>query len=246
MPDAPALPFRKLLQYAAAWAFLALYVWQLWLIVSNVEFKLWYLLLIPVALYLADAASGIAHFVIDYTPTPTGLGLKELFYYEGSKGSVEYTIQRQQVMKKINALQEVVFDFKIHHISPLTLARRHFLQLALPIIFFASLPLSLIFLTLFFAGILGSGVFLFLWTFIGALTLSQYAHSCAHKPKPAGLISLLQRSGLFLTAAKHNSHHSDLGQDFCMLNGWANAPVNWLFNRCRRRGMFDSEHLTPA
>ena len=95
-------------------------------------------------------------------------------------------------------------------------------------------------------GLMPSAVFVFLWAFIGALTVSQYAHSCAHKRELPKHAYWLQKAGLFLTAEQHNSHHSDLGHDFCMLNGWANPLVNFVFNQCRKRGMYDSEHLTPA
>ena len=246
MPEIAALSFRKKLQYASAWGFLAIYLFQLVLISYSTEFAWWHIALIPVAFYLADAVSGIAHFILDYTPTPKDVGLKELFFWQGSKGTAEYTEQRNLAMKRINALDEVIFDFKIHHISPGTLARRSFLQVALPIIYFASLPLSVAFISLYFLGLMNTAVFMFLWAFIGALTVSQYAHSCAHKRELPKHAFILQKAKLFLTAEQHDSHHSDLGHDFCMLNGWANPLVNTLFNLCRKRGWFDDKHLTPA
>lgn len=240
-----SLSFRLTVQIICAWAFAGLYAAQLGIILMDDSLAWWSILLLPFALYAADAISGIAHFLLDYIPTKTGLGLKELFYYEGSKGSEEYNKQRTETMQRINALDEVIFDFKIHHISPGTLARRSFLKVALPIIFFASLPLSIVLLAIYFSIGLEANTYLFFWFFMGALTVAQYAHSCAHKKDVPPIPKFLQKKRLFLTAEQHSSHHDDLGHDFCMLNGWANGFVNALFSFCRKRKWFDENGLTP-
>lgn len=239
------LSTRQLVQYGAAWLFFGLFALQLGLIVVSGELGLWALIAAFLAMYLADALSGIVHFILDYTPTPTNRGLKELFYFKGSKGSEEYTRQRAAAMKRINAFEEMVFDFKIHHISPGTLGRRPFLRLTLPVIYFSGLPMSVLTLGLYGFDWISTEWFIFLSLLTAGTTICQYAHACAHKKKVPPVPALLQRLGLFVTAQKHHSHHLNLGHDFCMLNGWSNPLVNRIFQQCLKRGWFDTNNLTP-
>lgn len=245
MLSSSTLSSRQLIQYGAAWLFFALFGVQLLLVLVSGELGWWSLLAAVLAMYLADALSGIAHFILDYTPTPTDRGLKELFYFEGSKGSDHYSCQRADAMKRINAFEEMVFDFKIHHISPGTLGRRSFLRLTLPVIYFSGLPMSFISLLLYSQGWISTEWFIFLSFLTLGTTICQYAHACAHKRDVPVIPAVLQRLGLFVTAHKHHSHHLNLGQDFCMLNGWSNPLVNRIFQMCLISGWIEKDNLTP-
>ncbi|HEY0270431.1 MAG TPA: carotenoid synthesis regulator CarF, partial [Sphingomonas sp.] len=65
--------------------------------------------------YAADAMSGLVHMWMDYHPTRAGLGLKDLFFYEGSRESAEYLAMRDAIMPRLGPLERLVYDFKNHH-----------------------------------------------------------------------------------------------------------------------------------
>ncbi|MDO6682385.1 MULTISPECIES: fatty acid desaturase CarF family protein [unclassified Oceanobacter] len=214
-------------------------------IATSGEITLWAVPVIFLAIYLADLLSGVAHFILDYRRTTPNSGLKELYFYQGSKGSEEYLKQRTAVMKKISPLETIVFDFKVHHLSPGALGRRSFLRLIMPAMYFVTLPATVSLLLLHTLDWIGSLTALFGWTLIGALMLTQYAHSCAHRPKLSLLVRVLQKTRLFMTKEQHQSHHLDLGVDFCILNGWANPVVNRIFRFCRKHGWVFEDGLEP-
>ncbi len=245
MPSITTMSSRKLIQYGAAWLFFGLFGVQCYLVITSGELMWWSLVMAGLAMYLADTLSGIAHFILDYTPSPTDRGLKELFHYRGSKGSDAYTLQRAEAMKRINAFQEMVFDFKIHHISPGTLGRRSFLRLTLPVIFFSGLPLSIIILGLYTQGWMNTQVFIFMSFLTLGTTICQYSHACAHKKEVPPVPAVLQKVRLFITKEAHHSHHLNLGHDFCMLNGWSNPLVNRIFLACVAKDWFNKDNLTP-
>lgn len=233
------------LRMLAAIVFLVLYAAQLVLIINSGGLNLWQLPLILLAIYVADVLSGILHFFLDYRRTKPKSGLRELYFYKGDKNSSEYLIQKQSVMKHVSPLEKIVFDFKVHHLSPSALGRRSFLHLLLPSIYAFGLPSVVVMLTLQGMSWLPPLVGMFIWVVTGALILSQYAHSCAHKRQVPKVALYLQKMGLFMTAKQHRSHHADLGVDFCIINGWGNAVVNRIFRFCRHRGWIFDEGLTP-
>ena len=68
-----------------------------------------------VAWYLADMASGLTHMVMDYKTCTPGVGLKQLYFYEGSRESADYLELRDRVWKRVGAFEKLVYDFKNHH-----------------------------------------------------------------------------------------------------------------------------------
>lgn len=243
--DVMGVTGNRMAHYSAAVFFLILYLAQLVLIFQSGPLTAWSLPLVALAIYCADVLSGMAHFYLDYRRTTPQSGLRELYYYEGNKGSDDYVQKRKAVMTNISPLEQIVFDFKVHHLSPGALARRSFLRLALPAMYFIGIPVVAIMLVLSSASWLNPYTGLFLWVVTGALILAQYAHSCAHKRQVPVIPLLLQKTSLFMTAEQHRSHHADLGVDFCILNGWGNSVVNRLFRLCRRRGWVFEDGLTP-
>lgn len=205
----------------------------------------WLLLLLPVSLYVADALSGLAHLFLDYRYTTPGVGLKELYFYQGDKGSQDYLAKRAVAMSKISPLEKVVFDFKTHHLSPGALARRSFLRLAAPMVAFIGFPVALL-CALLFAFDLANPTALLLATLVSLLlSVAQYAHSCSHRKENGAVVTFLQHTGIFISREKHDTHHQDLGVDFCILSGIANPLVNRIFNFFRRHGWVHEDGLTP-
>jgi hypothetical protein len=236
---------RQKLQYSLMGLYFILFTALGLRILADLHWSWLAVLSIFPALYLADAVSGIAHFLLDYRYTTPGNGLRELYFYKGSKGEQAYVELRERVMKNVSALEEVVYDFKLHHISPETLGRRSFLRLTLPVVVFGCLPLSLLLWVFYSLNIFNSYILFFLWSFMAAMTFSQYAHSCAHKRPIPLLAKLLQSCGMFLTPRAHHSHHLSPDRDFCMLNGWANPLVNVVFNYCMQWQWLEQEGLEP-
>ena len=206
----------------------------------------WALLLFPLAVYTADAISGISHFYLDYRRTTPDVGLRELYFFKGNKGSGKYLAMRDAAMQKISPLEKVVFDFKTHHLSPGALARRSFMRLAAPMVMFIGLPLALIAGGLFALDMISPVMLVFLCMFNLMLSLAQYAHALAHRREIPDWVIVLQKLHIFISKEAHNVHHLDLGMDFCILSGVANPLVNRIFNFCRRRGWIYEDGLTPV
>jgi hypothetical protein len=125
---------------AILWAFLFAYVIVAYAVRGQISW--WSPVVVFAALYLADVLSGIAHFIVDYTPNVAGVGLKELYHYQGSRASEDYLRRRQEALKQINGFQEIVFDFKVHHRTPAALGRRSFLVMTVPVIVYGALPIT--------------------------------------------------------------------------------------------------------
>lgn len=196
--------------------------------------------------YLADAASGITHFYLDYRPCTPGVGLRELFFYEGDRGAEPYLTQRRETMARIRPFERVIFDFKTHHPRPNALGRRSFYVVVRSTLLFAALPASLalaaVCLTTPIPG----------WALAGADsllvggTLAQYIHATLHRAKNPWPIRPLRAIGAIMTPEAHGVHHATLDRDFCTLVGWANPAVNALFRLCCRRSWLTSAGLEPA
>lgn len=195
------------------------------------------------ALYVADAISGVAHFIVDYTPNVTGVGLKELYEHKGSRASEDYLDKRRRALRQLNGFQEIVFDFKVHHRTPAALGRRSLLHMTIPVICYGSFPITAIVVTLGELGWVSPHLSLFVVIVVACGTVSQYAHACTHKdpvPQPA---RLLQAVRLFIPPTAHDVHHQYPDRQFCLLNGWANPLVDVIFRVVLRRGYFHPDGL---
>ncbi|MCJ8311906.1 MAG: carotenoid synthesis regulator CarF [Saccharospirillaceae bacterium] len=233
---------RQLTQYFLSVSFILIFVYLL------VDYSVWNIWSIPIfflALYVADVFTGFVHIYFDYRPCVSGVGLRELFFYKGSKGSDEYIKMRRKTMTKISAFQELTFDFKIHHPSPDTLGRRGFVKLTVGGIVFGGLPASLLLLLLAQLNLLNQYFILFSLIFIAAMVISQYTHSCAHKKKIPYIPNILQKIRFFVSPERHDVHHQTLNRDFCILNGWSNPLVNMIFDYCEKKSWVDMSGLEP-
>ena len=146
---------------------------------------------VPAALvgwYLADLASGLTHMIMDYKPCRRGVGLDQLYFYEGSRESADYLALRDRVWQEIGPFEKLVYDFKNHHPRPDALGRRPMLvQIGSTIIFFA-LPASVA---------LNVAAWLFPlpgWLMFGSVvliiggTFAQYFHGTLHRADNPAII----------------------------------------------------------
>ena len=220
---------------AANLAWLALFPPSWWMIPAAV-----------VGWFLADLGSGVAHVLLDYVPCRPGLGLRELYFYEDSRGTPEYAALRRATMARANPLQQVLFDNKIHHPRPWFLANRTLAHLLLPNILFYAIPMLLAeALIAWYCTVPG-------WFVAGCTVLlagagfSQYTHAMTHSPKVPRAVRWAQKAGLFLKPREHAGHHAEFDRNFCLLSGWANPLVNPLFRWALRRGWLHASGLEPT
>lgn len=204
---------------------------------------------IPAALigwYLADASSGLIHMYMDYRPSRRGMGLKEVFFYPGSRESAEYLAFKASVMRRVGMLERVIFDFKTHHPRPDALGRRSFVALIWSTVAFGALPASL---ALNVAALL---VPVPAWLMAGLVTLligsgfAQYFHAALHRPDPPWIIRALRSVRLVMTPEAHARHHASLRRDFATNSGWSNPLLNPIFAALHRRGLLRDDGLEPS
>ncbi|MGA2950814.1 MAG: fatty acid desaturase CarF family protein [Caulobacteraceae bacterium] len=207
----------------------------------------WRMLLAALAAWwTADLLSGVVHMWMDYRPCVTGVGLKELYFWEGSRESPEFMVRQAEVYARINTFERICYDFKKHHPMPDLLGRHGVFHLMKAPTFFITLPLSLA---------LNAAVLFWRppgWAMVFAVTLlignslTQYFHGTLHKVRSPWPIRLMRGLGLLMTPAAHEHHHATLREDFSVINGWSNPALNLLVGALRRAGMLDEAGLVPG
>ena len=198
-----------------------------------------------VAWYVADALSGLTHMFMDYRPCTPGVGLKRLYFYEGSRESADYLALRESVWKKIGPFEKLVYDFKNHHPRPEALGRRSMLVQIGSTIIFVALPASLVLnLGAWLADAPGWMTFGAVILIIGG-TFAQYFHGTLHREDNPAIVRWMRATGLLMTPRAHQIHHDTLARDFATNNGWSNPVINRLFALATRRRWLTDEGLTP-
>ncbi len=206
-------------------------------------------LIVPALLvgwFLADLASGVIHMMLDYVPCRPGIGLGEMFRYQGSRESQDYLALRRETLAKIGPFERLVFDFKNHHPRPDALGRRSFLTLVGSTIYAVGLPLSLL---LTIASLVWP---LPAWFMAGSTALliggvlAQYFHGTLHRDDIPPVVRLMRRLGLLMTPAAHQIHHDSLQRDFATNCGWSNPFINPVFRALHRRGLLTDAGLEPV
>ena len=199
-----------------------------------------------VAWYVADFLSGAVHMYMDYRPCVAGVGLKELYFWPGSRESDAFMARQAEVYGRINTFERICYDFKKHHPMPDLLGRHGVFHLMKAPTFFITLPLSL---ALNVAALIWRVPG---WAMVGAVTLllgsslTQYFHGTLHRTANPWPIRLMRRVGLLMTPAAHATHHDTLDHDFSVICGWSNPAVNVLVTGLRRAGMLDEAGLVPG
>lgn len=231
---------------AAPWPVTALFLVSLGLNLWIAGMPDW--LWIPAALvawYVADALSGLTHMFMDYRPCTPGVGLKSLYFYEGSRESADYLALRESVWKKIGPFEKLVYDFKNHHPRPEALGRRSMLVQIGSTIIFVALPASLVLnLGAWLADAPGWMTFGAVILIIGG-TFAQYFHGTLHREDNPAIVRWMRATGLLMTPRAHQIHHDTLARDFATNNGWSNPLINRLFNLAIRRRWLTEAGLIP-
>ena len=204
---------------------------------------------VPAALlgwYLADAASGIVHMIMDYRPCPAGSGLARLYFYEGSREDDAYLRLLRETMARVSPLDRLTYDFKNHHPRPDALGRRSLWRQIGSTVLLAALPAVVALdVAWWFAGLPG-------WamaagcSFIVGGALSQYFHGTLHRADNPWFVTVLRKVGLLMTPSAHRRHHDTLQRDFSTNCGWSNPLLNIVFDAARQRGHFRDAGLEPV
>ncbi len=203
---------------------------------------------IPAALaawYLADLVSGLTHMVMDYKPCRPGIGLAEVFHYEGSRESDDYQSKFRAVMAKCGPLEKLVYDFKNHHPRPGALGRRPLPMQIGSTIMVGTLPASLLLNVAALALPLPGWLLFGAVVGLVAMTFAQYFHGTLHREQNPPLVLAMRRCGLLMTPEAHQLHHDTLTRDFATNSGWSNPLVNRLFALSMRRGWLTEDGLVP-
>jgi hypothetical protein len=205
--------------------------------------------MIPAALaawFVADLMSGVVHMYMDYRPCVPGVGLAEIYFYQGPRESEDFLALQARVYARINRFERLVYDFKKHHPFPDLLGRHGAWHLMKAPVMFVTLPLSL---ALNVAGLIRPipG-----WMMVGLVvlliggSLAQYFHGTLHKTRSPAVIVALRGVGLLMRPRAHAHHHATLTEDFSTVSGWSNPLINLVARALRRRGLLDEAGLEPT
>ena len=205
--------------------------------------------MLPAALagwYAADMASGLVHMYMDYRPCIPGTGLRELYFWEGSRDSPEFLARQAAVYARISTFERIVYDFKKHHPMPDLLGRHGMLYLMKGPVFLLTLPVSLalnlVFLLVPTPGWLIAGVAVFI---LGA-SMTQAFHGALHRQNVGFGVRAMRRLGLLMSVSSHKLHHETLTRDFSVISGWSNPAVNLWATLLLRIGALRSDGLEPT
>lgn len=229
---------------ALIWLFLVSLGINVWMIGPALDWRM-----IPAALvawFLADLLSGVVHMIMDYRPCPPGVGLADIYFWQGSRESEAFLALQGQVYARISRFERLVYDFKKHHPFPDLLGRHGVWHLMKAPVMFITLPLSLalnvVALIWRVPGWLMVGLVVLL---IGG-ALAQYFHGVLHKTVSPPIIVALRKVGLLMTPEAHAYHHRTLTEDFSTVSGWSNPMLNVLVRALLRRGVLNEAGLEPT
>jgi len=195
--------------------------------------------------FVADAASGLIHMVMDYHPCPAGKGLDDLFHYPGSRESADYQALFRARMRAITAFQRICYDFKNHHPRPHALGRRDLWRQVGSTLVIAALPLALGLAVVFAVKPLPGWLAAFCFSGLLGGAFAQYFHGTLHRDRNPVFIRTMRKLGLLMSPQAHQLHHDTLRRDFATNCGWSNALINPVFSAMHRRGLLRDEGLEP-
>jgi len=185
--------------------------------------------MLPAALvgwYVADMVSGLVHMYMDYRPCIPGTGVRELYFWEGSRDSPEFRALQAAVYARISTFERIVYDFKRHHPNPDQLGRNGNFQLMKEPVFLSTLPVSLL-LNLVFLLVPTPG-----WLIVGVVVLilgasmTQVFHATLHRRDVGFCVRAMRRLGLLMSVSAHKLHHDTLRKDFSVISGWSKWTNN--------------------
>lgn len=207
---------------------------------------IWTLPAVLVGWFLADAASGLTHMIMDYRPCPAGKGLAEIYFYEGGRESEEYLRLRDRAMASIGPLDRLTYDFKNHHPRPDALGRRSLWRQIGSTVIVGALPASILLNLAWWLFDLPGAVMAGGFAFLLGAAFAQYFHGTLHRDDNPWPVQAMRATGLLMTPSAHQKHHDTLQRDFATNCGWSNPVINPLFNAARKRGWLRDEGLEPS
>ena len=205
--------------------------------------------MVPAALiawFLADLLSGVVHMIMDYRPCPPGVGLRTLYFWEGSRDTAEFLALQTEVYGRISRFERLVYDFKKHHPFPDLLGRHGVWHLMKAPVMFVALPFSLALNLACLAWRIPPWLMVGLVVLLVGGALAQYFHGALHKTRPPWPVVALRRVCLLMTPEAHAYHHAALNEDFSTVYGWSTPLLNILVRALLRRGVLDVAGLEPA
>lgn len=195
--------------------------------------------------FLADLMSGVVHMVMDYRPSPAGVGLEQLYFYKGSRESDAYLAMRRAAFARLTPIQRITYDFKNHHPRPDALGRRSMLTQIGATVLFATLPFALVANAVLALTGWPAPLAALLISFLVGATFAQYFHGTLHRADNPRAVRLMRQLRLLMRPEDHCRHHETLAYDFSTINGWSNPVINAVFRLAHRRGWLRDEGLTP-
>jgi len=123
----------------------------------------------------------------------------------------------------------IIHPFREHHRDPVAMTRHGFLEVSGNTCLALTPPLALAGWGLAspaadrVASLLAHE---FVLAFAFAAFWTNQLHKWAHMPAVPHPVAWLQRAGAFLRPERHARHHRLGGRAYCVLTGWANAPLD--------------------
>lgn len=222
---------------------------------ATLAFDLWRIggrfdwLMIPAAFagwWVADMLSGVVHMYMDYKPCRPGVGLADIYFWEGSRESPEFAAKQAEVYARISTFERIVYDFKKHHPMPDLLGRHGLFHLMKAPTFFVALPVSLACSAIFAIWQAPSWLITATVVMLIGASLTQYFHGSLHREQTCFMVRNMRRLGLLMSIQSHERHHEALVRDFSVICGWSNPAVNVLVSFLLKRGLLDEAGLEPT
>ena len=147
-----------------------------------------------------------------------------VYVYTDLLSGVLHIILDNERSLNVSVIRPLAKGFQEHHRDPNSIYEMslyaHLYTMHLPLV----LAFPFVFLLNF-----SMGYFVYLG-FVISLHLMQMAHRWAHLPKSqvTGVLKVLQTSGMLVSRKIHLGHHNGIyDENFCIMNGWFNRPLNW-------------------
>jgi hypothetical protein len=204
---------------------------------------------LPAALvgwFAADLVSGLVHMYMDYRPCRPASGLKDLYFWEGSRDSPEFMARQDEVYGQISLFERIVYDFKKHHPFPDLLGRHSFLHLMKGPTFLLVLPASLTLNLVFLAFRPPAWLLVGVVVLLTGAAMTQAFHGALHRDDVGLCLRMLRGARLVMSRRAHKLHHDTLTQDFAVINGWSNPLVNLCATTLLRMRVLQSDGLEPT
>lgn len=192
------------------------------------------------ALYVADFVTGLIHMLLDFQTINND---KLRLHAEKTVAGVE-EFEKTPLFTEADEHDQYLWNFHSHHeaVYPSSDTQTElFMQL-----FWYVRIVWPIFFALYYYGYMPEQVSRVWLTALIVGLPSQQTHFLAHARKrdllkDYPIVEFLQDWHIILHPDSHQQHHEKFNCDFCILNGWANAPMNQIAKFLMYVGALDKE-----